>query len=164
VGIDGDGSTSVEQTGSEVDCFLGTPIYYGWYEMYPAPSVSFSNPVQAGDHFTASVTDGSTTSFTLTLTDVTQGWTRTEHKTTKKPRALHSAEVIAEAPCCTSGGGILPLTDFGKVTFTKAMANGSALGNFSPQEITMVRSGGAVKAKPSALTAGENFSINWRRH
>ena len=31
VGLDGDGSNSVEQTGSEVDCSGGRASYYGWY-------------------------------------------------------------------------------------------------------------------------------------
>src|ERR1700733_13746046 len=36
VGLDGYNSTTVEQTGSEVDCIGRTAQYYAWYEMYPA--------------------------------------------------------------------------------------------------------------------------------
>src|SRR6188472_3762174 len=36
VGLDGDGSSTVEQTGSSADCSsAGVPSYYAWYEMYP---------------------------------------------------------------------------------------------------------------------------------
>ena len=48
VGLDGFNSTTVEQTGSEVDCSGGSPVYYSWYEMYPAFPVNFSNTVRPG--------------------------------------------------------------------------------------------------------------------
>ena len=35
VGLDGDTTSTVEQTGTEADCSSGTARYYGWYEMYP---------------------------------------------------------------------------------------------------------------------------------
>ena len=53
VGLDGYTSSSVEQTGSEVDCVGRTAEYYAWYEMYPGPSENYSNTVRAGDHFNA---------------------------------------------------------------------------------------------------------------
>ena len=56
VGLDGYSSSSVEQTGSEVDCVGRTAECYAWYEMYPNPSVNYSNTVRPGDHFNASVT------------------------------------------------------------------------------------------------------------
>src|ERR1700721_1083408 len=40
VGLDGYNSSTVEQTGSEVDCSGSTPEYYSWYEMYPAYPVN----------------------------------------------------------------------------------------------------------------------------
>jgi hypothetical protein len=158
VGIDGDGSDTVEQTGTEVDCRGGAPVYYAWYEMYPALPVTFPNPVRPGDQLAGSVTDSGGT-FTLNLRDVTRGWTETA--TQAAPFALkHSAEVIAEAPCCTTTGGVLPLTNFGTVHFTASMANATALGNLTPQKITMAR-GSLVKARPGALGSGENFSVTW---
>ena len=56
VGLDGYSSSSVEQTGSEVDCVGSTAHYFAWYEMYPNASVTYSNTVRPGDHFNASVT------------------------------------------------------------------------------------------------------------
>jgi Peptidase A4 family len=160
VGLDGYTSSTVEQTGSEVDCSGGSPQYYSWYEMYPAPSHNFSNPVSPGDHFTGSVTYNGGGSFTLKLSDTTQGWTHTVTKTLSSAKR-NSAEVIAEAPCCTAGGGILPLTDFGKVNFTGASANGSPIGNFSPTKINM-GSGGVTKATTSSLSGGQDFSVTWK--
>ena len=48
VGLDGFTSSSVEQTGTDSDCSGRTPDYYGWYEMFPADPVNFTNPVSPG--------------------------------------------------------------------------------------------------------------------
>ena len=77
VGLDGYSSSSVEQTGSEVDCVGRTAEYYAWYEMYPNPSVNYSNTVRPGDHFSASVTYTGGNSFSLYIADTTQGWSHT---------------------------------------------------------------------------------------
>ena len=160
VGLDGYNSSTVEQTGSEVDCSGSTPQYYSWYEMYPAYPVNFSNTVRPGDHFTGSVTYAGSNKFTLKLSDTTQGWSHTVSKTLSGA-ARSSAEVIAEAPCCTSSGGILPLADFGTVNFTGASANGSPIGNFSPVGINMVSANGVQEDRISALSSGQNFSATW---
>ena len=46
---------TVEQTGTDTDCRSGSPDYYGWYEMFPADPVYFTNPVAPGDCLSASV-------------------------------------------------------------------------------------------------------------
>ena len=73
VGLDGYNSSTVEQTGSEVDCSGSTPEYYSWYEMYPAYPVNFSNAVSPGDQFYGSVTFNGGSSYTLVLKDTDQG-------------------------------------------------------------------------------------------
>ncbi len=158
VGLDGDTSRTVEQTGTEADCSSGRPVYFAWYEMYPKFPVNFANPVSAGDHFTGSVTTDGRGSFTLTLVDSTKGWTQT-NVARLKPARLSSAEVIAEAP--SARGGVLPLADFGTVGFSSATVNGTTLTRSTPglDPITMV-SGSTVKAMPSTLRNG-GFSIAW---
>ena len=39
IGLDGDGSSSVEQIGTEADCSGGHASYAAWYEMYPGGPV-----------------------------------------------------------------------------------------------------------------------------
>jgi hypothetical protein len=158
VGLDGDGSNSVEQTGTEADCSGGRPVYSSWYEMYPKYPVNFSNAVSPGDHFTASVTYNGSGKFTLVLSDTTKGWSHTIHSTLNNP-ALASAEVIAEAP--SSGSGVLPLANFGTANFSASKANGSSLASFSPDKITMA-SGSTTKAVPGAISSGGNFSVSWK--
>jgi hypothetical protein len=156
IGIDGDGSNSVEQTGTEADCSGGRAYYSSWYEMYPAYPVNYSNTVSPGDHFTSTVSVSGST-FTLTLTDVTRGWTKTTTKSSSTAKK-YSAEVIAEAP--SSSTGVLPLSNFGTASFTNSTANGQPIGNFSPDRINMA-SGSTTKATTSALSGGGNFSVTW---
>ena len=159
VGLDGFSSYSVEQTGSAVDCIGSTPEYYSWYEMYPAYPVNYSNPVRPGDHFTGSVTVTRGSTFTLTLSDTTQRWSHTVTRTLFGA-ARSSAEVIAEAPCCTADNGILPLTDFGTVSFSGSTANGLPLSRFSPVGINMVSQYDVPEDTVSALSGG-SFSATW---
>jgi Peptidase A4 family len=153
VGLDGYSSNSVEQTGSEVDCSGGSPQYYSWYEMYPAYPVNFTNTVRPGDSFTGTVTFSGTSTFTLTLTDHTQGWTRT---ITKKHSGLarSSAEVITEAP--SDSAGPLPLTDFGTVTYSSSAANGTSLGTQNPQGIYITG-----EDTTSSINSSGGFSNTW---
>ena len=162
VGLDGYNGKTVEQTGSEVDCSGGSPVYYSWYEMYPAFPVNFSNTVRHGDHFNGSVTFNGGSSYTLVLSDTTQGWSHTIHASLSGA-ANSSAEVIAEAPCCTSSGGILPLAGFGTVNFSNAKANGSAIGNFGPAKIVIVDGSGRQKDSVSSLSGGGSFTARWIR-
>jgi hypothetical protein len=162
VGLDGFSSKTVEQTGSEVDCRGGSPKYYSWYEMFPAFPVNFSNTVKPGDHFFGSVTHGSGNSYTLVLKDTTQGWSHTIHKTLASAKNS-SAEVIAEAPCCTASGGILPLTDFGTMHFTNSKVNGKPIGSTSPTKIVMANlSTGRPKDAVTGLSGGGNFAVTWK--
>jgi hypothetical protein len=158
VGLDGDTTNTVEQTGTEADCSSGTAVYYGWYEMYPKYPVNYSNPVSAGDRFSASVKYMGRGDFQLTLSDTTSGWSQTTTQRLKSAK-LGSAEVIAEAP--SSGRGALPLADFGTVGFSGAAFNGSPLTSSTPgvEPITMA-SGSTVKAAPSAISNGR-FSDTW---
>jgi hypothetical protein len=158
VGLDGYNSRTVEQTGSEVDCRNGSPTYFGWYEMFPAFPVNYSNPVRPGDHFNASVTFTGG-GFTLTLSDTTAGWSHTVHKNLASARRS-SAEVIAEAP--SSSTGVLPLANFGTVHFTNASVDGATLGSAHPVKITMVGASGP-KDSVSALSGGTSFSAKWIR-
>ncbi len=162
VGLDGYNSSTVEQTGSEVDCSGSTPEYYSWYEMYPAFPVNFSNTVRPGDKFFGSVTYNGSGSYTLVLQDITRGWKHTVNKSLSGA-ANSSAEVIAEAPCCTASGNILPLAHFSPVKFTNASVNGSAIGNFSPTQIVMVDTAGNAKDSVSSLSGGNSFTVTWKR-
>jgi Peptidase A4 family len=162
VGLDGTGSPTVEQTGTEADCGgLGGATYFGWYEFFPAPPHRFPDAVRPGDAMQARVTYIGSHKYTVTLRNVTLGWKHTLTSVVTDGRNK-SAEVIAEAPSQGAGGSVLPLTNFGTVSFTGALVNGVALGKVrTPEPITMVGNG-VVKAAPSALTSGGTaFTVTW---
>jgi len=176
VGIDGYSSDTVEQTGTDSDCDGRTPSYYAWYEFYPAGSVLISSvPVAVGNQISAEVTyNGS--EFTITITNETTGKSFSTSSTVSGA-ARSSAEWIAEAPCCTNRGGILPLSDFGTVDFGQDYTDiagtndatdsstAGAIGSFGSDvnSITMVSSRGADEAVPSALTSdGTSFTVAWK--
>lgn len=158
VGLDGYSSSSVEQTGTDSDCSGGAPDYYGWYEMYPSNPVYFSNPVSPGDSMSASVTVSGTGTYTLVLTDSTQGWTQTETEN-ESGLADSSAEVITEAP--SSSSGVLPLADFNTVNYASATVNGSSMDSQSPIQIVMVGSSGDQLDSTSAMNSASDFSNTW---
>lgn len=152
VGIDGYGSSSVEQTGVATDCSSGHAVYQGWYEMYPASPVYYTNAVSAGDHISASVTRTGT-SYKLVLSDTTKGWTKTTTKSYSGANA--SAEIIIESPT-----GAYP--KFGTVSFTSAKINGSNLSNFSPTLLDASNANGQYEDHTSAVSGG-SFSISYIR-
>jgi len=174
VGIDGFNSGTVEQTGTDSDCQNGAPTYYAWYEFYPHPSFLISGlNVHPGDHISAEASF-SGRSFVVTIKDTTTGQSSS---TSARVRGAQrsSAEWIAEAP--SSSGGILPLANFGTVSYGTdntgiastcyATISGTtgAIGSFgaSVQQITMVTNSGVVKAQPSPLSSdGTSFSVTWK--
>lgn len=158
VGLDGDGSNSVEQIGTDSDSVGGKAVYEIWYEMYPKWPVYPAMTIKAGDSITASVTAGGKGSFTLTLTDNTTKATFTTVQKMMKAKG-YSAEVIGEAPW---SGGVLPLANFGTVNFSNCAFNGKAISAYDWYSINMV-SGGVTKAATSALnSSGTGFSIAWK--
>jgi peptidase A4-like protein len=180
VGIDGYNSSTVEQIGTDSDCQGSAPSYYAWYEFYPHFSylIDFDHAVFAGDVMSAEVKSSAGGAFTVELTDQRTGDSfSTAVKMNNAKRS--SAEWILEAPW---SGGVLPLANFGTADFgvnytgvdgTSAAGvggNTGTIGSFgsptaanSPvQQITMVTSGGAVKAQPQGLSNdGSSFQMQW---
>ncbi len=147
VGIDGYGSSTVEQTGVATDCSSGSPVHQAWYEMYPKSPVYLSlssYPVSAGNVIHASVTYIGNRKYTLTLTNSSRGWTFSTTQTVSARRA--SAEVIIESPT-----GSYP--NFGTLGFSSAMINGQSLGSFGPAALDP-SANGVYEASTSALGSG----------
>src|SRR5262245_8598492 len=146
VGIDGFNSNTVEQIGTDSDCHSGSPAYYAWFEFYPHPMLTINTvPVSPGDVICADV-QYAWRQLPATITNVTTGQSfSTSTRVNSAQRS--SAEWVAEAP--SSAGGILPLADFGTVSYSddKATVSGTtgAIGTFpgpNVYQITMVDSSG----------------------
>ncbi len=163
VGLDGDGSSSVEQTGTSSDCDSGTPSYSAWYEFFPENSVSLPNTVKAGDKIKASVVSvAGSDQYKLVLTDTTQNWTKTETGSSPSGTGA-SAEIIAEAPSgSTEGNSVLPLADFKTMTFSDVQVDGKKISDIdSARKIAMVAADGTPMASVSELTNGDTFAVKW---
>jgi hypothetical protein len=154
VGLGGysEGSNSLEQLGTAAQCNgnTTTPTNYAWWELVPAGSVQIPMKVKPGDTITAAVlVQGQTISFSLR--DVTRSERFSKVFTTAQTLDVSSAEWIAEAPADCGAFGrcrVIPLTNFGTVTFEKA----AAIGNSHPGTIL----DGTWTASPIELLASDD--------
>lgn len=179
IGGESDNSTGLEQTGTGADCNLdGTARYYAWYEILPASAIEVPLEVRPGDLITTSVNIDGTTVL-VQIKNRTRKRSFTKALQVDAPD-LSSAEWIAEAPSscnelnrCT----VLPLANFGTVTFSRAAAIASthpgtisdptwsniaiklvpdAAGQFSRFDTS------TAGATPGALSSdGRSFPVTW---
>jgi hypothetical protein len=179
VGIDGYNSSTVEQTGTMNVCEKTTPSYYAWYEFYPKAMVEVTSVrITPGDLISASVVyNASTQEFTVTITDQTTGRSySTSSKVSGADRS--SAEWIAEAPCCTASGGILPLPNFGTASFGEDFtaitgtnfatdsANSGSIGSFLPVDWVEINKVGSSSSPQISVCSqlssdGTSFTCSW---
>ncbi len=130
VGLGGaDGQEALEQDGTEANCdSSGTAHYYAWYELVPKAPVRVDLAVQPGDHMTATTTVNGH-QVIETIVNQTTGQSFSKTLTMSNPD-VSTAEWVAEAPSqCQSGATnctALPLSNFGKVSFTSASATDSS--------------------------------------
>jgi hypothetical protein len=181
VGLGGssDTATGLEQTGTGADCSNGTARYYAWYEILPAASVEVPLKVKPGDQITTSVNVNGTTVL-VQIKNRTRKTSFTKALTVAAPD-LSSAEWIAEAPsACNSVGRcqVLPLANFGSVTFTRAATIATAhpgtitdptwaniaisLVPDASSPLFAARGSSTAGATPGTLSAdGRSFGVSW---
>jgi Peptidase A4 family/PASTA domain len=150
-GLDGYADGTVEQDGVEADCTDGSLALYAWVETFPAPEEEIVSgatetpaPVQPGDVVVSTVTEDSPSEYTFAMDDETQGWSVDAGMAmpTGSKGEGQTSEVITEATTeCNSDGSdcaIMPLTNFGKVAYTRASYNSGtnyASSNTTPIEL-----------------------------
>jgi hypothetical protein len=157
VGLDGDGSQTVEQTGTEANCTGYGPEYGAWFEMYPAYPVHLPLPVSPGDSITGTVYFKSGR-FVLALRNNTTGQGFRVAKPLKEAER-HSAEAIAEAPSGLLG--VLPLANFGTTTFTNVKVDGAPIGSFPMLDRIDMVDDTTTKTSTSELSGGTDFAVTW---
>ncbi|MGA2970294.1 MAG: InlB B-repeat-containing protein [Acidimicrobiales bacterium] len=175
VGIDGAGSSTVEQDGTMTSCDGSTPGYSAWYEMYGDASVNngymvglstSQYHVSPGNSMTASVSLTGD-QWTLKIVDTTAGWTFSTVITSSAPAAV-SAEVITENPgVCTGSCSEGSLADFGLVTYTNISVTSSTTGTGSITSSTVMAvecndSSNVTMMSPGILSGGgTSFTDTW---
>ena len=168
VGIDGATDTTVEQTGTIIECSKGVASYYAWWELYPLNSIQIikSLTVHAGDSVSASVTYASGT-FKMSITVAGHSFTKKDAQSALR----NSAECIVERPAEVVKGTVVltPLAKFGSISFASCTAtiggHSKGIGAFSSVgEINMEDTSGHLLAATSGLDAAKNsFSVTWER-
>jgi Peptidase A4 family len=181
VGLGGYTGENLEQVGTSADCSAdGQAVYSAWYELVPAAEVAVSMTVEPGDQFSARVAVSGQT-VTLSISDLSQKTTVSRQLHMSDP-TVTSAEWIAEAPseCDASSDQdcrILPLADFGSVTFTDAnVSAGGRSGSItsglgSVEALTLeanpgfgrmfVASADADASAEPLSSSGSSFTVHW---
>jgi hypothetical protein len=162
VGIGGVTSRDLIQAGTqETDGGSGRVQYSAWVETLPQVSEPVPFAVRPGDSVTVTIAEQSANNWSIDFKNNTTG--KTYHTTKRYTSSHSSAEWVVEAP--SSGVGVLPLDNFGNVSFTDASAtlNGQSadLSQMHAQPITMLGGSGQQLAVPSGIgTDGGSFSVS----
>ena len=159
IGLDGWGSTSVEQDGTGVDCSSGSPQQFAWWETYPENSIQvYQAPVAAGDRMSSEVASEGNGQYVMALTDWTENWS--ERNVVSAPTAQNaSAEIVAEA--VTNGSSITALPDFGGIEFTGSTINGGTLQSAAAEPIDMTDMSNNLIATTTAADSTGDFLVNY---
>jgi hypothetical protein len=175
VGLDGDGSGTVEQDGTTSQCHNGTLSYYSWYEMYPDGPVREFN-VSPGDHMSAYV-DYTGSYWLLTLidnSDTSDSFVVIASCPSGATCDNYSAEAIAEAPsgCSASSSQVCrgteyPLADYDYAVFSDVsvamdlVGGGIGTTKFHPAAITMVDSSDTALSEVTKPIKKDGFTVSW---
>jgi hypothetical protein len=139
------------QTGTEQDVSGGVASYSAWWELVPAPSISISMTVGAGDHMHASIAElvADSNAWTITLQDVTRNETFTQ---TVPYSSTHlTAEWIEETPLILgTNAGFAALPNLSSPVFDLATTNGQPANLSSSEEMQLIDSNSKVIGAPSA--------------
>jgi len=166
VGLGNTALAPVWRVGTDTDCSGGSPKYYAWYgtSTFSAnsgvvPQVTFGGTVSAGDSITAGVTcfNGGCI---FQVVDYTANWTAVYSA------AYSSTPTSSEVMVSRPQSGLVPLTNFGTVTFNTISFGAAAASAFNPQQIPAItNSAGTSLDSTSALgggaSAGASFSATW---
>jgi hypothetical protein len=166
------------QIGTSQNVTANGPQYGAWYETTDSGGpVAIPLTISPGDTIQASLSMSYVTvnsvpeqDWTLTMTDQSSTGSNTWTGSVYYTSSLASAEWIEEAPLSVNGSqvSVLPLADFGTVTFDPGMVNaganprlnaGTAIVMYDP---TAMRIGSQQTANPSAPDSDtDGFNVCW---
>ncbi|TME38795.1 MAG: hypothetical protein E6I57_08630, partial [Chloroflexi bacterium] len=138
----------------------GDVTYQAWIEMLPGSSRPVPLSVTGGDSVTVAITQTGASDWSIAMKNNTTGERYTT--TVKYVSSNSSAEWVQEAP--SVGRGLVPLDNFGTLTFTSASAvrDGAKMDvrALDAHAITMINGARQAIATPSVIGAdGASFSV-----
>lgn len=156
VGLDGYGSSTAEQIGTEgIANAGGGSRYRAWADIAPNPMVTLDMVVRPGDKMTAEVSTDRRGHFVLSLRNSTTGVSVRRTVTVRDAKAV-SAEIVVEPPPPTS-----LLASFPTVIFTECAINGRPISSFHWLRTDLGFADGRPDIPPSALSPnGTSFSVS----
>jgi hypothetical protein len=159
VGIDGYSDQYLIQTGTTANYDRGASYSAWWEVITPSnelPEEDFNMTVRPGDSISASVTKGSGSNWTMSLTDNTSRVTKSKSYSFNGPAS--TAEWIQEDT--DVDGYVSSSPDFGTVNFTNCKANGANAALSSDTSFPLVDDQGTVEDSVSAAS-GTSFSATY---
>ena len=156
IGIDGFNNSNLIQTGTESDYHNGAAHYDAWWEILPASETVIAGiTVHPGDAMSASITKGSGSSWTISISDSTTGKSFTATKSYSG--AQTSAEWIEEAP--TVGGHLATLAHYGSAVFDPGTVNGGNPHLTFSNSGDMIQGGKQVSTPSTPDTDTDGFKV-----
>jgi hypothetical protein len=162
VGIGGVRTNDLIQAGTDAIVDQGGVSYDAWIEMLPQASQIVPLTVHAGDQVSVSIEQQTPGSWQIVIKNLTSD--QTYQTTVLYQSSLSSADWIEESPAA-GRRQLLPLDDFGSVSFTSATAveNGQqrSIDQAGGRAITMQIVSGQPLAQTSTLGAdGSSFTVS----
>jgi hypothetical protein len=155
VGIDGDGNSDLIQTGTESDA---NGQYYAWWEILPAAETPIDSiSVSPGDSMTASVAQDSGSTWTISITDNSNGQSYTTQQDYDGPGA--SVEYIQEA--VEVNGSISTMPNYSTFDFSGLTVNGGSPNLTADDQIVCVQNGTTVSTPGAPNSGGDGFSVSY---
>ncbi len=157
-GIDGFNNSNLIQSGTEQDWVNGAAQYDAWWEILPAAeTVIPSLTIHPGDSMSVTITKGSGSSWTITLSDNSTG--KSFSTTQTYTGAGTSAEWIEEAP--TVGGRIAPLAHYSETTFDPGTVNGKSPGLTAADGGVMIQKNRQVSTPSNPDGDSDGFNVQY---
>jgi hypothetical protein len=152
---------TVSVAGVSIGCANGKAVYFPFLVANGAEADYTSTHFSAGDviNLSASVT---TTGITVQVTDATKNVSVAT--TITGAGASANAAWIGDDSWSSSGGTRLGVPNFGKLTFTNCLIDGTALGGWHPQAYQRVNGRGTVEIATGGLwPGGTTFNTFFRQ-
>ncbi|HET9016331.1 MAG TPA: G1 family glutamic endopeptidase [Thermomicrobiaceae bacterium] len=161
VGIGGAVSTDLIQAGTDASVQGGRVRYAAWLETLPQAQQIVPLSVTAGDRVSVSITQQPAGAWKIAIRDATSGQSYQTGVSYASSRT--SAEWVEESPA-VGRSLLLPLDNFGSVTFTGASTvkdgKTDSISAAGGQPITMYAPNGQPLAQPSKLVKnGSSFTV-----
>ena len=146
----GDATLIQAGTSQNVDS-SGSASYDAWYELIPAPSITVSLAVKAGDQVHVDIREGMPEVWTILIQNVTTG--QSFSTTVPYSSTYATAEWVEETPVVIDNGGhasVGPMPNLSTAKFDSGLANNTNPNLISSEAIQLVDFNAQVLATPSS--------------